>query len=68
MKTSLFLRHQANREPLKLIEMNVNLQSNADWAGDMGDLTGTGAVSGVAASDGEYPSVGKILTILDYLN
>ncbi|OPX97496.1 MAG: Flagellar hook protein FlgE [Syntrophorhabdus sp. PtaB.Bin006] len=52
---------QAPSEPraTETIDMNVNLQSDADWAGDIGDLTGTGtAISAVTASDGEYPVVG----------
>ncbi len=44
--------------------MNVNLQSDSEWTGTIGDVSGTGAVSSVTASDGEYPATGSYA--LDY--
>ncbi len=40
------------------IGMNANLQSDSEWAGTIGDLDTTGAVSSVSASDGSYPATG----------
>ncbi len=52
---------QAPSEPkaTDAIDMNVNLQSNAAWAGTVGAIGGTGtAVSAVSATSGYYPATG----------
>ena len=43
----------------QLIGMAVNLQSDADWKGTIGDVTGTSELSTVATSDGKYPRAGS---------
>ena len=49
-----------------LIGMNVNLQSNATWAGNMGTLggAGTGIATNPTASEGAYPPVGDYSMVL----
>jgi len=51
---------QAPSQPsaTEYLGMNVNLQSDSEWAGTVGDITGTGAVTSVTASDGTYPATG----------
>lgn len=51
---------QAPSQPraTEYLGMNVNLQSDSEWAGTMGDITGTGAAASVTASDGAYPATG----------
>jgi flagellar hook protein FlgE len=64
---------QAPSEPraTTAMDMNVNLQSDADWAGDIGSLVtttapavGSPAVGAATVSSGEYPAVGTYT--LDY--
>jgi flagellar hook protein FlgE len=52
---------QAPSQPraTQYLAMNVNLQSDSQWAGAMEGLSGTGAVASVTASDGEYPATGS---------
>ncbi|MCX7856699.1 MAG: flagellar hook protein FlgE [Deltaproteobacteria bacterium] len=40
------------------IGMAVNLQSNCEWKGNIGQLQGTGPITSVAASAGKYPVAG----------
>ncbi len=51
---------QAPSQPraTEYLGMNVNLQSDSEWAGTVGDITGTGAATSVTASDGTYPATG----------
>ncbi|MCS7281690.1 MAG: flagellar hook protein FlgE [Desulfobacterota bacterium] len=52
-----------SREPSQpratsMIGMAVNLQSNCEWKGRLGELQGTGPITNVAPSAGKYPVVG----------
>ena len=59
---------QAPSEPRATtsIDMNVNLQSDSDWVGTIGSLTGTGtAVTSVTATEGGYPATGAYTLAYD---
>jgi flagellar hook protein FlgE len=58
---------QAPSEPKATgsIDMNVNLQSDSAWAGTIGDLSTTGAVTGVIASSSSYPASGPYTLAYD---